>query len=47
MASLFDHLVGKTDEREAEAKCLGGLKIDRQLELSWLDDWQRGGLLAN
>src|SRR5260221_4040585 len=45
-ASLFDHLVGKADEREAEAKCLGGLKIDRQIELSWLDDWQRGRLLA-
>ena len=27
-ASLFNHLVGKTDERKVEAKCLGGLKID-------------------
>ena len=44
--SLFNHLVGKTDERKIEAKCLGGLKIDRQLELCWLHDRQLGRLLA-
>jgi hypothetical protein len=45
---LFDHLVGARKERwwYGEAKRLCGLKINRQLEPSWLNDWQFGRLLT-
>jgi hypothetical protein len=41
---LFDHFVGKDEQRfrGGEAQRLGGLEIDRQLELGWLR-YCRGG----
>jgi hypothetical protein len=48
IAKLFDHLVGARKERwrYGEAKRLCGLKINRQLEPSWLNDRQFGRLLT-
>jgi hypothetical protein len=48
IAKLFDHLVGARKERwrYSEAKRLCGLKINRQLEPSWLNDRQFGRLLT-
>jgi hypothetical protein len=45
---LFDHFVGARKERwrYGEAKRLCGLKINRQLEPSWLNDRQFGRLLT-
>src|SRR6516165_2248885 len=45
---LFDYLVSDAEQsrREAEAECLGGFEVDHQLEFSWLQNWQIGGLLA-
>src|SRR5262245_9195200 len=36
----FDHLVGNGEEpwRKAEAKCLGGVEVDHELELDRLHD---------
>jgi hypothetical protein len=46
--TLFDHLVGaaKQRERDGEAECLGGFKVDVQLDLGGLLDWQVRRLLA-
>src|SRR6266436_4822197 len=44
----LDHLVGALLEKpgHVEAKRLGGLKIDDQLELCWLLHWEIGGVGA-
>src|SRR5262249_5730215 len=46
--SSFDHLVGAGEKRRrhCNAKRVGGLHIDDQLETSWLLDRQIGGLGA-
>src|SRR6266404_6480714 len=45
---LFDHLVcnGEHARRNGQAKRLGGFKINHQLELGRLQDWQVGRLLS-
>src|SRR6516165_10228820 len=44
----FNHLVSSREQawREGEAKCLGGVEVDHELELGRLHDRQVGGLLA-
>src|SRR5262249_13670919 len=48
LASSFDNLVGTGEQRRrhVEAECLGGLKIDEQLDFCGLLDRQVGRLLA-
>src|SRR4029434_10319805 len=48
IVSLFDHLVGSAQQRnwKSEAKRLGGLEIDDQLDFSGLLHRQVGRLLA-
>src|SRR5262245_65944981 len=45
---LFDHLVGAGEKRRrnVESERLGALKVEHQLELGWLHDWQVGRLLT-
>src|SRR5438132_7944920 len=47
-AESFDHLVGSSKKRvrHGQAKRLGGLDVDGQLELGRLLDREVGGLLA-
>ena len=46
--TLFDHFVGDGEDarRDGQAKRLGGLEVDDQLELDQLDDRQVAGLFA-
>ena len=45
---LFDHLVGNGEHAgwNSQAKRLGGLHVDDQLEFGWLLDWKIGWLCA-
>ena len=46
--ALLDYFIGEREHirRDGQAKCFGGLEIDKQLELGQLHDRQIGGLLA-
>src|SRR5688572_13174010 len=48
LKALFYHLVGATEQRQRDrdAKRLGGLEVDDQLDLGGLLDRQVGGLFA-
>jgi hypothetical protein len=47
-ASLFDHLVGSTDQwkRHRDAECFGCLEVDGQLDFAYLLNRQIGGFVA-
>jgi hypothetical protein len=47
-ATSLDYFVGNREHArwDGEAECLGGLEVDRQLELGRSQDRQVGGLLA-
>jgi len=44
----LDHLVSGGQQRlgDGEVEGFGGLEVDDQFELGWLDDWQLAGFLA-
>src|SRR5262249_19966849 len=48
LAHSFDHLVGEREQLipDGEAKRLGSLEVEHQIELDRLQDWQVGLLLA-